>query len=208
VRFGTELRIARVAAGLTQGQLARLAAVSQQVVSRTERGDVGVSLDVRCRLAAACGHELWWRLDPVGTVSLRDSGQMRIAGQLARVLHPSWAVRFEVPIPGGSPRAADMVFSHADEVAEIEVERSLVDFQAQLRAGQLKRQSLAEREEPRPVRLIIAVSDTVATRTRLRPHLDVVSRALPASSRRIWAALRSGEPIGADGLLFVRPTST
>ena len=37
----------------------------------------------------------------------------------------------------------------------IEIERSLVDFQAQLRAAESKRESLAARER-RPVRLVIA----------------------------------------------------
>jgi transcriptional regulator with XRE-family HTH domain len=205
-RFGQELRIARVTAGLTQRQLARLAGTTQQEVSRVERGNPGVRLDVRCRLASGCGHELWWRLDPVESVRLRDSGQLRIAEAILRALHPAWAGSLEVPVARDDRRAADMVLAHAFELVEVEIERSLVDFQAQLRAAQLKRRSLAEREV-RPVRLIIAVPDTTATRARIRPHLDVISQALPASSRSIRAALRAGEPIGSDGLLFVRPRS-
>ncbi len=203
-RFGRELRIARVTAGLTQRRLARLAGTTQQEVSRAELGDPGVGLEVRCRLASGCGHELWWRLDPVASVRLRDSGQLRVADAIVGAVHPAWTARLEVPVARGDRRSADVVLAHARELVEVEIERALVDFQAQLRAGQLKRRSLAERET-RPVRLVIAVPDTSATRARIRPHLDVISRALPAGSRRIWAALRSGEPIGTDGLLFVRP---
>jgi hypothetical protein len=32
----------------------------------------------------------------------------------------------------------------------------------------------------------------------------MIATALPLSSRQIWAAIRSGEPIGGDGLLWVR----
>ncbi len=142
-------------------------------------------------------------MDPVATVRLRDSGQLRVAAHVVSALHRAWTARFEVPVRPGDRRAADVVLSHAGELVELEVERSLVDFQAQLRAAQVKRLSLAERES-RPVRLVLAVPDTSATRERIRVHRELIGEALPASSRTIWSALRSGEPIGADGLLFVR----
>ncbi len=190
-------------AGLTQARVARLAAVSQTAVSRAERGVGEVKLDARCRLAAACGHELGWRLYPVATVRLRDSGQLGLAQAIVGGAHPSWTARLEVPVAPGDPRAADLLLIGPDEVIHIEIERSLVDFQAQLRSAQLKRQAMAM-SQASPIRLVIAVPDTTATRARIRPFADLIHQTMPATSRAIWATLRSGEPLGADGILFVR----
>src|SRR6185436_12000297 len=123
--------------------LARLAGVSQQLASWAELGKGEISLEARCRLAAACGHELGWRLYPVASVRLRDSGQMALAQAIVRAAHPSWRPRLEVPVAPGDPRAADLILTGATEIIHIEIERALVDFQAQLRSAQTKRGLLA-----------------------------------------------------------------
>ncbi|MBI2777072.1 MAG: helix-turn-helix transcriptional regulator [Chloroflexi bacterium] len=190
-------------AGLSQSRMARLAGLSQQQASQAELGAGDVSLEARCRMAAACGHELGWRLYPVATLRLRDSGQLRIAQEIVQAVHRSWQARLEVPVARGDLRAADLVLTSAAEILHVEIERALVDLQAQLRAAQLKRQALAEREG-RPIRLVIAVPDTRTTRARLAPLEELLARTLPASSASTWRALRTGEPLGADGILFVR----
>lgn len=202
-RFGTELRIARVTGGLSQEQLARVAGLGQTAVSRVERGDHQASLEVRCRLAAACGYEIGWRLYPVATVRLRDSGQLAVAEAIAAAAHASWAVTLEAPIAPGDPRAADMLLTGRDEVLHVEIERALVDAQAQLRSAQLKRHVLTERER-RPIRLLIAVPDSRVARQRLEPARELLHRSFPSSSRQIWSAIRKGDPLGGDGILFVR----
>jgi transcriptional regulator with XRE-family HTH domain len=202
--FGRELRVARMNAGLTQAEMARLAAVSQQEASKTEQGATDVSLEARCRLAAACGHQLGWRLYPVATVRLRDSGQMALAQAIVSGAHPSWRPRLEVPVAQGDPRAADLILTGTTEIIHIEIERALVDFQAQLRSAQVKREQLAA-QDARPMRLVIAVPDTTATRARLAPFQQLIGQTMPVTSRRIASALRSGEAVGGDGILFVRP---
>lgn len=201
--FGRELRIARMTAGLTQTDLARLAGVSQQLASWAELGRGNISLEARSRLAAACGHELGWRLYPVATVRLRDSGQLALAQAIVGAAHPSWRPRLEVPVAPGDPRAADLLLIGATEIIHVEIERALVDFQAQLRSAHVKRESLAAQDQ-RPIRLVIAVPDTTASRTRLAPFADLVARTLPATSRAVLRAIRDGEPLGGDGILFVR----
>ena len=202
-RFGHERRLARMAAGLTQAHLAAAAELSQQVVSSAERGNEDVSLEVRCRLTAACGHELGWRLHPVATVSLRDSGQLHFVQTIVRAAHPSWAAEVERPIAPGDLRAADLVLGSAAELLHIEVERVLIDVQAQVRAAQLKRAVIAERES-RPVRLIMAFPDTSRNRRQLAPIADLLTRTFPMRSRAVWAAIRGGGSTGADGILLVR----
>jgi transcriptional regulator with XRE-family HTH domain len=201
--FGRELRLARMTAGLSQAQLARRARMSQVQVSRAERGWTDVSLVARSRLAAACGHELGWRLYPVATVRLRDSGQLALAQVITAAAHPSWSARLEVPVAAGHARAADLVLTNAREIIHIEIERALVDFQAQLRSAQLKREAIATRNE-RTTRLVIAVPNTKATRVRLSPFQQLIAQTLRAPSRQIWRSIRTGEPLDSDGILFVR----
>lgn len=205
--FGRELRIARMNAGLSQVRLAALAGVSQTEVSKAERGRQDISLEARCRLAAACGHELGWRLYPVATVRLRDSGQLALAQAITGAAHHSWQARLEVPVAAGDGRAADLVLTGTNEIIHIEIERALVDFQAQLRSAQLKRQALAS-PDGRPTRLVIAVPDTRGSRTRLAPFQQLIAQTMPATSRGIWRAIRSGQPLQGDGILFVRAPPT
>jgi transcriptional regulator with XRE-family HTH domain len=201
-RFGGELRLARLTAGLTQRQLGRLAKVSQGFVSSVERGHRAASLAVCARMAAACGHQLAVRLYPSRSIPLRDSGQLALVESITARAATSWHARMEFPIGSGDLRAADLVLEGAREVIHIEVERSLVDLQAQLRAAQLKREALAQRFD-RPVRLVIAVPDRRSARNLVRALVVAGSRALPISSRTIWQAIRDGSTLGADGFLFV-----
>lgn len=195
--------MARMTAGLTQTSLAKRAGVSQQLASWAELGTGNVSLEARCRLAAACGHELAWRLYPVATVRLRDSGQLTLAQAIVGVAHRSWRPRLEVPVAAGDARAADLLLTGPMEIIHIEIERALVDFQAQLRSAQVKRELLAAQEQ-RPIRLVIAVPYAPASRERLAPFSQLISQTMPAESRAIWRAIRGGEPLKNDGILFVR----
>jgi hypothetical protein len=86
----------------------------------------------------------------------------------------------------------------------VEIERRPFDFQAQLRAAQLKRQALVERLN-RPVNLIVAVPATPSARRMLGPHVALIGSSLPVPSRAAWAAIRAGGQVGGDVLLWVRP---
>jgi transcriptional regulator with XRE-family HTH domain len=199
--LGRELRIARIGSGLTQQTMARLAGVSQEYVSQVERGVVAPSLDVACRLAAAGAHELSLKLYPTTHVPLRESGQLAIAERITAATDRSWRMRMEVPI--GDGRAHDLVIDRSDEVAAIEIERSLSTLEAQARRGLAKRDALAQRDS-RPVRFVLAVPDTRAMRDLIREHADFFARVFPVPSRAVWNAVKRGHALGGDGILFVR----
>jgi transcriptional regulator with XRE-family HTH domain len=203
-RFGSELRLARTTAGLTQRQLARLAGVSQSVVSRAERATRRVDWSTASALASATGHELALRFYPADGVPLRDRGQVQAVQAIVAASHPSWHPSIEHPIRPGDRRAADLVLRGPDETIHIEVERALVDLQAQLRAAQLKRAALAELVD-HAVRLVMAVPDTRRARRVVQELLPVLRTTLPAGSRAVWASIRSGSPLGTDGILFLPP---
>lgn len=205
-RTARELASARALSGLTQRAVARRAHVSQSFVGQVERGHKVPSLRVMQRLASATGHDLSIRLFPGAGVRLRDSGQLQIAELLRRTAHPSWHVQLEVPV-GAPPdrRAADLVLDTAAEIVQVEIERALLDVQAQLRAAQLKRATMAERLG-RAIRLVIAIPDTRRNRAVVKEHA-VIGTAFPTPSKRVLACLRSGTPLGGDGLLWVRVSS-
>jgi transcriptional regulator with XRE-family HTH domain len=194
--------MARAAAGMTQLRLAQLAGVSQTTVSRVERARRRPGWDLAALLTAAVGHSLSIKLYPSRTVSLRDSGQMGIAELIVGAAHPSWHVEVEAPVGGHDRRAADLVLRGPDQVILIEIERRLVDFQAQVRAAQLKRRDLAHGDE-RPVRLVMAVPDTRSARRLLAMHETLFRRALPVPSRQVWSAVRGGSRLAGDGVLLV-----
>jgi transcriptional regulator with XRE-family HTH domain len=200
-RLGEELRVARVAAGLSQAQLGRRAGVSQPLVSAVERGTRGASIEVASRLASGCGCELALRLFPGDGVSLRDSGQLAMAEALVVAASPIWHARLETPVSSSDRRAADLVFEGPNEILHVEIERRLVDLQAQLRSATLKRDALAARYAL-PVRLILALPDRRSARTVVEQMGAVLDRALPVGSARIRRSLGTGEPVDGDGILF------
>ncbi len=203
-RFGRELRLARATAGLRQRDAAVRAGVSQSLVSQVERGLVDPSLSTMAVLAASVGHDIVVRLLPADGVRLRDSRQMSAASRIVGVLHSTWRRSLEVPV--GQPpdrRAADLVLTQEAEIVMVEIETRLVDFQAQYRAAQLKRSSYS-RLLGKPVGLVLALVDTESNRRVTQAYEPLIREASPVSSRAAWRALRAGDPIGGDALLWVR----
>jgi transcriptional regulator with XRE-family HTH domain len=202
--LASELDIARVVAGLTQRGLANRLGMSQSKICRLLNGTATLHVDVADAIARACGHRLRLQVLTGNGIGLRDSGQLGVARAIEREAHDSWQARLEVPVAAAPDRrAVDLVLVRIDEVVAIEIERWLRDFHAQLRAAQLKRLALSERLGG-PVRLVLAIPDTVAARRRLQPFVELVARELPISSRTAWARIRSGQPVSGDALLWVR----
>jgi hypothetical protein len=177
--------------------------VAQSTVRRIERGDPGVQLDTLVAVGSVLGLDVVVRAYPGGRLQLRDSGQLRIASSLGAIAHARWRPRFEVPA-GEHGQAADVVLYGPDEVLHLEIERALVDFQAQLRAATTKRAYLAANDS-RPVRLVIVVEDARRNRLVTAEHNSVIRAALPGTTWQVRTAIVRGEPLGRDGLFWVRP---
>lgn len=199
-----ELAIACSIAGLTHRQLAVRIQMSTARIGRALRGEISIGVDLADAIARACGYRVALRVIPGDGVSLRDSGQLALTEVIRRQAHPTWRIALEAPI-GLAPdrRAADMLLVQSAAAVLLEIERWLIDFQAQLRAAQLKRTTYAERTD-RIVRLVIAVPDTPTARRLLAPHRELIAAAFPVSSRTAWACIRSGEPFSGDALMWVR----
>ena len=199
---GREVLLARANLGLSRRQAARLARVSPDTQQRVESGDPSVAIDTACRVASALGLKLWARAFPVTAPSLRDTGQLRIARHLRQLAHAAYSLALELGLSGG--RSADLVLYGPEEILHVEIERRLVDWQAQYRSASAKRDEIAGQHR-RPVRLVIVVEDTERNRRVVRAHADLIASTLPAGSRTVMRSLRSGNPLGTDGILWVRP---
>lgn len=200
--IGHEVELARTNLGLTRRRASRMAGVSQATLRRVEEGDPSVQLSTVCRVAAPLGLKVWAKAFPVRTASLRDTGQLATATYLKSLANESFRAGLEVGIDNG--RSIDTVMFGAVEILAIEIERLIVDFQAQYRAAVAKRDELAA-SHGRPVRLVIVVEDTRRNRATIAEHAALIRSALPAGSRDVLRTLRTGEPLGRDGLLWVRP---
>jgi hypothetical protein len=124
-----------------------------------------------------------------------------MAEALVAVADPSWHAQLEVPVSSTDRRAADLVLEGPLEVLHIEIERRLVDFQAQLRSATLKRDALAARTT-RPVRLILVIPDRRSSRQLVADLASLLARTMPIASRRIRRCLVTGDSVGGDGILF------
>jgi DNA-binding XRE family transcriptional regulator len=200
-RIGEEVMLSRVGLGLSNRAAARLAGVAPHTQEKVEAGDPTVQIDTACRVAAGVGLRTWGRTFPASEPSLRDTGQLETADWLKSIAHNSYASAVELAL--GNLRSADLVLLGPTEIIDVEIERLLEDFQLQTRIQREKREALAAMHQ-RPVRLVLAIADTDRNRRVVRPHGALIRAEFPAGTREVTAAIRSGKPLGRDGILWVR----
>ena len=194
--------MARAEHGLTLTTVASRANVAPDTVRRVEAGDPGVQVDTLCAVGAAVGVDIVVRGYRGRSPTLRDTGQLRLAEMLCAIASDAWHPRLELGA-GDHGEAADVGFFGSVEILDAEIERLLLDFQAQYRRNKLKCDWLAGQHQ-RPVHLVLVVEDTARNRAAVSQHADFIRAVLPAGSREVLHALRTGEPLGKDGLLWLR----
>lgn len=194
--------MARAEHGLTLKTVASRANVAPDTVRRVEAGDPGVQVDTLCAVGAAVGVDVVVRGYRGRSPTLRDTGQLRLAEMLCTIASDAWHPRLELRA-GEHGEAADVGLFGSVEIIDAEIERLLLDFQAQYRRNKLKCDWLAGQHQ-RPVRLVLVVEDTARNRAAVAQHAAFIRAVLPAGSREVLHALRAGEPLGKDGLLWLR----
>jgi len=103
---------ARLAAGLTQVQVALACGLAALYISRIERGAAsGVSLHHLARILSVVGLDLTARAYPAGS-PLRDAAHIALLGRLGALIAPCLTWRAEVPLPNpGDLRAWDAMIT-------------------------------------------------------------------------------------------------
>lgn len=201
-RWGDEVHLARIGLGMSKRTAARRAGIAWATWDAAERGNPGTTLATLTSMGEAVGLDLVLNAYPGRSPSLRDTGQLEHAQAIVATAHGSWQAALELSV-GPHGRAIDLVLFGPTEILAIEIERLALDYQAQYRRADEKRQLLAA-EHRRPVRLVMLIEDTRRNRDAMAPHLDLVGRSLAGGTREVLAAIRNGEPLGRDGLLWRR----
>lgn len=201
-RIGGAIKTARGITGFSVAAASARAGIADSTWRRVERGAPGASVATLCAMTDAVGLDFVAQIYPGRGPRLRDTGQLELAHVVSAMVSDAVTVSMEVPA-GDHGEAIDMVLWRPDEILAIEIERLMLDAQAQLRRLNLKREWLAARHR-RPVRQVVIVEDTRRNRMALDPHLSLLRTTLSAGSREVFSAIRSGRTLGRDGLAWLR----
>jgi transcriptional regulator with XRE-family HTH domain len=201
--IGSSVRVARAIACLSAQAAADRAGLARSTWNRIEAGDASVTLATAVAAASAVGLDLVCTTYPGREPRLRDTGQLAIAQRIVSTAAASWNATLEERA-GDHGEAIDLVFRGPTEILAIEIERLIVDYQAQVRRLLWKRDWLAARHE-RPVRLVLLVADTQRNRRALSQFAEIVRTTFPSTTREVMAAIRRGQQLRRDGMAWVRP---
>jgi transcriptional regulator with XRE-family HTH domain len=200
-----DLRATRIAAGLSQADVARGVGCSRSHVGRLERRELGSpSPQLLAGVAAVLGLELRVAAYPDGD-PIADRVQLRLLAEFRRRIGPRTAWRTEVPLPiEGDRRAWDAVAIADDGWAGIEVISRLGAVDAQTRRANLKL-----RDDPRVARVVLVVADTHRNRRALAAGAASIRAEYPLDTRSVVHALRSGALPTVNGIVVLRvPAAT
>jgi transcriptional regulator with XRE-family HTH domain len=198
VALGSEIRVAREAAGLSQVTVARAAGLSHAEVSRIERG-VAPWLNIveAAELCAVVGLDLWLRAYAGGD-PLRDAAHVALLARFLEVIGEPLRVRMEVPLPRpGDPRAWDATISDGREAVGVEAETRLRDAQA------FERRVALKRRDSGMDRVIIVLADTRANRAALRSVRSAWRADYPLDGHEVRGVLQAGALPRTGGVILV-----
>jgi len=200
--IGTEIRTARIAAGLSQRSVAEACGISHTQVGRIERAVLAsISVVQLARVGAAVGLDVRIRAYP-GPAPIRDVAQVALMRRCRALLPASATLRLEVPIPiDGDQRAWDGAIAGLVDGPRaplpVEAETVLYDLQAQIRRLQLKLR------DGRSDHVLLLVLDSRRNRRIVREAWPILANIFPISPRRALAALAEGRHPGGSALVFL-----
>ena len=217
-RLGRGFRALRHRLAWRQADVGAKADVSQDIVSRAERGDIlRMKVESLDQIAGALGADLIillrWRGGDLDR--LLDEGHAALVGAVAEVLdRAGWQVAAEVSFAvfreGGS---IDLVAWHSQSrtLLIVEVKTELLSVEETLRRHDAKVRLgggiVGERFgwQPRAVARLLVLPDASTPRRRVARHDAVLGRAYPlrGPAVRSWLA----HPEGAPGSLLFLPLS-
>ena len=195
---GEEIRRARVAAGVSQGAVARAAGLTHATVSRLERGVTpNATVLMFARVCAIVGLDLSVRVYPAGS-PLRDRAQAVVADRFRALLHESVAVLSEVPFPNaGDMRAWDLLLKARGRRTGVEIETRPRDGQ------ELERRMSLKRRDGSVDSMILVLPDTRSNRAFVRDRTTSLRSLFPGDPKKALLDLRSGVLPNEDVLFLV-----
>jgi transcriptional regulator with XRE-family HTH domain len=195
--FGEELRMARMASGLTQRALGLACGVSKSTVSRIERALPPLpDFVIAATLARLAGLDLSIRCFPAPG-RLRDQAQLALIGRFMPRLAAAVARRLEAPVKAGDLRAWDLLLRVGGETIGVAAETRIRDLQA------LLRQEHRKQEDGGVDRLLLLVAETRHNRLVLAEHASLLVVEFPLRTRTVLGRLSQGRSLGANGLVVL-----
>lgn len=208
VVIGRALRVLRLRLHLRQVDVGARAGVSQQLVSRIERGrSAGVTAGTLRRVFAAVDADVTtivrWRAGELDR--LMDDGHAQLVARVAGLLHArGWMVLTEVTFSTYGERGAiDLLAWHAAtrSLLIVEVKTEIASAEEMLRRHDLKVRLAPEigleRFGDRPARVgrLLVVDDTSANRRRAGSMAPLLGLAYPSRGRAVreWLRAPAGE---------------
>jgi transcriptional regulator with XRE-family HTH domain len=214
-RIGRGLRAIRQGRGWRQADLAALAAVSQDTISRIERGRLGrLQVETIRRVADAVEAHLAIELRWQGAAldRLLDEQHAQLVAATARALESlGWHVMPEVSYSRFGERGSiDLVGWRADTRAllVVEVKTELGSIELTLRKldekERLAAQIVADRFgwQPATVSRLLVLPDASTPRRQVYRHSELLARALPLRGAALRTALKHPQ-VNVSGLWFV-----
>jgi len=213
-RFAEEFRGIRLRAGVSQAAVARAIGVTRSVICRMERGDPGVSPQVRARAASVLGADFRMAIYPEAAPLIHDAAHARMVEAILTLRSGAWRATVEAPVPGPGRRSTDIRLDHGPRIVLIEVESRVHAFEAIIRECADKRAAVAAvAGGQRQVHVVLALPRTRHHQTLMTTHPEITAAAFPASNAALSRALR--DPTidwPGDGILWVplsrRPIET
>lgn len=195
-RLASEIRLARINAGLSLRDVGRAAGLDHARIWRFERNRItDLRLEDLGAIAAIVGLDLSLRAFPGGD-PIRDVAHARLLERLRRELHPSLRWRTEVPLPGpGEQRAWDAVIGRDGWRVGVEAETAIRDVQG------LERRLEVKRRDGAVDHLVLLVADTRRNRDAIR-DAPAAFRSLPLGSRDVLASIRMGREPAGSGIVI------
>jgi transcriptional regulator with XRE-family HTH domain len=198
VTSGTDIRNARIAAGLSLEDVGHAVKLSYSQVGRIERAThPSVSVRQLAQIGSVVGLDLGVRFYPGGS-PLRDTAHLALIERFRACLFATLTFRAEFPLPDpGDQRAWDgMVFGAGEPIA-VEAETRLADVQA------LERRVALKARDGGVSRVILVISATRGNRLAVREAAASFETAFPVPGRLAMNSLAAGRDPGGSALVLI-----
>jgi transcriptional regulator with XRE-family HTH domain len=196
--LGTDIRHARVAAGLSQTRVGAAAGMSHSQVSRIESGRYeSVRVIDLAHVASIVGLDVALRTYP-GPDPLRDVAHIRLLERLRSEVAPTLEWQVEVPIgPPRDQRAWDAVIAGAGPLIAVEAETRIVDLQL------IERRIGLKRRDSGIGRVVLLLSNSRWNRQAIELGCGLLQASFPVSGADALTSLLAGRDPGGSAVILL-----
>jgi transcriptional regulator with XRE-family HTH domain len=194
----SEIRAARMAAGVSQRAIARTLGWTQTEYWRFENDLVAGDIVKLSQAAAVCGLELTASIYPKGE-PLRDRGQLKLIARFRSMLAATWHVRIEAPFPMlGDLRSWDVLIRLGSVYrVGVEAETRVRDIQELVRR-------IRQRELHGGVNeILVILSDSAHNRRIVGQLREALGERYTTSPQVLRDVLRIGTLLPGSGVILL-----